>query len=358
MRNGFNVASSSEFVNEIRDDAREAQFHYHAAARFRPGRGLRAWTRPAILGRVKSARRFELDLADGWQGGSPGDRAGSPAREHTPLDLALAAVGVCSLKTAIAGGSARGITFDGIDMVISADVLPGEADFLPTARVRRLGYDISTRSDADAALIEEVTRQILDRSPNHRTVKDDTELRFRHDGRELACTPAPSPAGAGGERTVRRRVTWISGTQFESAGLDHSGSDLPLRVDEAKQFAGVDWAPNPQEYVVLALAAELASLAARAQTAATGSTGEWTVHAHGLLDLRGLMLVDPSAAVGFQTVDCAVEGPAGLPSADTERYFRAAVEGSALVELLALPHPVEVRLSSGAPDAPRPAAVR
>ncbi|MEV0977959.1 hypothetical protein [Streptomyces sp. NPDC049915] len=346
MRNGFNVSSSGEFVNEIREDAQEAQFRYHATARFRPGRGLRAWTRPALLGRVKSARRFELDLADGWQD----HQAGPQVQEHTPLDLALAAVGVCSLKTAIAGGTARGITFDTIEMVISADVLPGDEVSLSTARVRRLAYDISTRSDADAGLIEEVTRQILDRSPNHRTVKDDTELHFHNAEQELTWHLEEAPAGAPGARTVRRHVKWISGTQFESAGLDLDGCRLPLRVDEAKQFAGVDWAPNPQEYVVIALAAELAALAARKQAAATGSAGEWTVNAQGRLDLRGLMLIDPSAAVGFQTISCTVEGPAGITSAETEEYFRAAVEASALVELLALPHPVEVRLSSGEQD--------
>ncbi|WP_430382751.1 OsmC family protein [Streptomyces sp. P10-4] len=354
MRNGFSVSSSSEFVNEIRDDAREALFHYHATACFRPGRGLRAWTRPAILGRIKSARRFALDLADGWQ-----DHPADPQpQEHTPLDLALAAVGVCSLKTAIAGGSARGITFDSIEMVVSAEVQPQEEDFLPTARVRRIAYDITTRSDADAGLIEEVTRQILDRSPNHRTVKDTTELHFHAGERELGWSPAAIPAGASGGRTVRRHVKWISGTQFESAGLDADGCRLPLRVDEAKQFAGVDWAPNPQEYVVLALAAELASLAAREQEAATGSAGTWSVHAHGLLDLRGLMLVDPAAAVGFQTIGCTVDRPAGLGADEADRYFRTAVERSALVELLALPHPVEVRLSSDEREALRAAAGR
>lgn len=350
MRNGFNVASSSEFVNEIRDDAQEARFRYHAGARFRPGRGLRAWTLPAILGRVKSARRFEFDLADGWQG----HQAGPQVQEHTPLDLALAAVGVCSLKTAIAGGSARGITFDSIEMVICADVLPRDEDFLPTGRVRRLAYDITARSDADAGLIEEVTRQILDRSPNHRTVKDNTELHFRNGEQELTWHSEEIPADAPGARRVRRHVKWISGTQFESAGLDLSGCRLPLRVDEAKQFAGVDWAPNPQEYIVIALASELASLAAREQATATGRPGEWTVHAQGLLDLRGLMLVDPATAVGFQTIVCTVEGPADITSAETERYFQAAVEGSALVELLALPHPVELRLYSGEQDPARP----
>ncbi|MGW4887567.1 OsmC family protein [Streptomyces murinus] len=353
MRNGFNVAGSSEFVNEIRDDAEEARFHYHGGARFRPGRGLRAWTNPAILGRVKSARRFEFDLADGWQS-DPADLV----HEHTPLDLVLAAVGVCSLKTAIAGGSARGITFDSIEMVISADVRPGDGGFLPTARVRRIAYDIVTRSDADPDLIEEVTRQILDRSPNHRTVKDGTELHFGEGEQELAWSPEDVPADVSGERTVRRHVKWISGTQFESAGLDVDGCRRPLRVDEAKQFAGVDWAPNPQEYIVVALAAELASLAAREQEAATGSAGAWTVSAHGLLDLRGLMLVDPAASVGFQTISCAVEGPAGTEPAEIERYFRAAVEGSLLVELLALPHPVEVRLSSDEPTALEPEAVQ
>lgn len=342
MRNGFNIASSGEFVNEIRDDPQEARFHYHAGARFRPGRGLRAWTLPAILGRVKSARRFELDLDERWR-----DDAADPQTEnHAPLDLALAAVGVCSLKTAIAGGSARGITFDSIEMVISADVLPKDGGDLATARVRRIAYDIATQSDADAELIEEVTRQILDRSPNHRTVKDDTELSFRVGERDISWSPQENTADVSGERTVRRHVKWISGTQFESAGLDPDGCRLPLRVDEAKQFAGVDWAPNPQEYIVLALAAELAALAAREQETARGRAGEWIVHVHGLLDLRGLMLVDPAAAVGFQTLSCTVEGPSGSSPGETEEYFRAAVEASALVELLALPHAVDVRLSS------------
>ncbi|MEU2956968.1 OsmC family protein [Streptomyces xanthochromogenes] len=343
MRNGFNIASSGEFVNEIREDAQEARFFYHAGARFKPGRGLRAWTDPAVLGRVKSARRFELDLADGWQDGA----RSADAEDYTPLDLALAAVGVCSLKTAIAGGSARGINFDSIEMVISAFVQPredgaGEGGLLSTSRVHRIAYDIQTESDADAALIDEVTRQILDRSPNHRTVKDRTDLHFSAGSQPVPWSSLETAAGGGG-RELSRRVKWISGTQFESTGTE--GCLMPLRVDEAKQFAGVDWAPNPQEYVVLALAAELASLAARRERKDTGASGTWTVNARGLLDLRGLMLVDPDAAVGFQEITCTVEGPSELEPARIEGYFRAAVEESALVELLALPHPVEVQLT-------------
>ncbi|WP_030024350.1 OsmC family protein [Streptomyces monomycini] len=344
MRNGFNISSSSEFVDEIRRDAQEAQFHYHAGARFKPGRGLRGWTDPAILGRIKSARRFELDLADGWQDGT----GSTEADEYTPLDLALAAVGVCSLKTAIVGGSSRGINFDTIDMDVSASFLEREKGFLPTARVRQVTYDIRTESDADPGLIGEVTQQVLDRSPNHRTVKDPTELHFRSGTRSLPWQAAEeqngaAPDGAAAEATLSREVKWISGTQFESTGAQ--GCRAPLRVDEAKQFAGVDWAPNPQEYIVIALASELASLSARRQQVVTGSAGVWTVRAHGLLDLRGLMLVGSASSVGFRNITCTVEGPSELSSAEIEEYFRAAVAESALVELFRLPHQVEVRLT-------------
>ncbi|MFC8914134.1 OsmC family protein [Streptomyces sp. NPDC057116] len=352
MRNGFNISSSGEFVNEIREDAQEALFYYHAGARFKPGRGLRAWTDPAILGRVKSARRFELDLA----GGRYDDADQSSAEEYTPLDLALAAVGVCSLKTAIAGGSARGINFDAIEMVISASVQPcgdtaGEEGLVPASRVRRLAYDIRTESDADSDLIDEVTRQVLDRSPNHRTAKDRTPLHFRHGTRPLSWACHEAPTGTEGGRTLSRHVKWISGTQFESTATE--GFRAPLRVDEAKQFSGVDWAPNPQEYIVLALAAELASLAAGQQQKATGATGTWTVNARGLLDLRGLMLVDPDASVGFHDITCTVEGPSELTPARTEECIQAAVQESVLVELLALPHEVEVRLAHNGPASRR-----
>ncbi|KMS67952.1 hypothetical protein ACM01_40830 [Streptomyces viridochromogenes] len=335
MRNSFNIASFSELVQETKEDPEKAQFYYGARARYLPHRGVRVFATPALLGGVKSARRFGFDVAE--------PAAHRLSDEPTPMEMALTGIASCSVKSTIAGGSSRNVNFDALAMTISAQLVPGGDEQLGAAKVAELSCELTAQTDTAGTVLAEIAAQVAERSPNHRTATDKTETRFLLGGRPVPLpsddTPAPD---TGGSRSVARHVTWLSGAQLESR--DASGKGGVLRVDQPKQLAGVDWGPNPQEYLVMAAAADIAQLAGRAQQLRTGESGEWVVEATGHLDIRGLMNVDPTAPIGLQTVIFTLRAPDGMRSADAVADVCRAAAASAVVDLIARPHPAAVHV--------------
>ncbi|WP_043266816.1 OsmC family protein [Streptomyces sp. CT34] len=347
MRNSFNTSGFSEVAHEIRENPREAQYRYGARARFSPARGVTAHTEPALLGSVKSARDFRIDVRTP---DALGASLGS-VHEPTPLDLALTAVAACSLKTMVGGGSARGITFESLALTIRAAFVPAADSSDLTVPPAGLGYRIEAEGAADAAVLHEVLDQVRSHSPNHRTLTDPVPVRLDLGGEtdeDVAPQAVLPPLATAGAQLLTRRVRWVSGTQFESTGAD--GPHAPvLRVDQPKQLTGVDWGPNPQEYLLMGLASEVALLARREALLHTGVECSWDVAARARVDIRGLLKVDTSVPVPLQDVVCAVHpapAPPGSSPQDWQDIARTAVRRSLLVNLLAKAQPVETGLLS------------
>ncbi|MET7607963.1 OsmC family protein [Streptomyces avermitilis] len=346
MRNSFNISGSSELVHEVLEDPGEARFAYAAGARHAPGRGLRTWTGPALIGRVKSARRFTVEVDDDGTDARLKDALGEPGS----LALALTAVGSCPLYTTIAGGTARDISFDGVELALSATVATRAEGSLATGRVTGLTCEIAATSASGPATLREVVEQVGRHSPVHRTLTDATEVRFFGQAGSGAAhavawqrrEPDEEPIS---EHVLRRRVAWLSGTQFTSEAIGEVGA--VLRVDQPKQLAGVDWGPNPQEYLLMALAADIARLAGLNQERRTGRSGLWAVNCRAGLDIRGLMNIDPDVAVGLESVTCSVVLPQDGSLAGELGDVRAAAEESCLVDLIAFPHPARIRFAQG-----------
>ncbi|MYU12624.1 hypothetical protein GTZ78_18455 [Streptomyces sp. SID8361] len=335
MRNSFNIASFSELVQETKEDPEKAQFYYGARARYLPHRGVRVSATPALLGGVKSARRFVFDVAEPTARRLPD--------EPTPMELALTGIASCSVKSTIAGGSSRKVDFDALAMTISAELGQGSDERLGGVKVSDLSCGITAQTDATETVLSEIAAQVAERSPNHRTATDKTETRFLLGGQPVPLpvddTPTPGP---GRSCTVARRVAWLSGTQLESR--DAAGEGGVLRVDQPKQLAGVDWGPNPQEYLVMAAAADIALLAGHAQELRTGESGEWVVDTTGHLDIRGLMNVDPAAPIGLQTITFTLRAPVGTRPADAAADVGRAAAASGVVDLIVRPHPAAIRV--------------
>lgn len=330
MRNSFNTASFSEVVHETRTDPAEAHYRYGAEAECSPTRGLRARVRPAILGTVKSARRFEQPVAP------PGVVV--PTGEPTPMELALTGIGSCTLKTLIGGGSARGVEFDAVRLGIEH----GDG----------VGYALDIESDASPELVRELITQVETYSPNHRTVVEAIPVTVRFPQAAAQFSAGQFSAG----ESAARRLRWISGTQFVSEGARDS-ADV-LRVDQPKQLAGVDWGPNPQEYLLMGMAADLANALAK-QAGAPPLT--WRVRADARVDVRGLLQADPAAPIPLQDVRCTVSVlPAESEPAEAalRTIVQEAIRRCAVIRLFARPHRIAVsqlRLSGLASEEDRSA---
>ncbi|KUN18770.1 hypothetical protein AQJ23_39215 [Streptomyces antibioticus] len=325
MRNSFNTAGFSEVVHEIRQDPREADYVYSASALQSPRRGLTARVGPALLGSVKSARAFAMDLRDG---------AGAPGSEPTPMDLALTGVASCALTALVGGGSAKGSVFDSVEMLI---------EHAGAGAAVRCHFDVAGALEEPA--IRELVDQVCDFSPNFTSMTQPLTVDLRR-----SCATGQGPGRAVAHRAPQApdaepsscRVRWISGTQFESRPLAPGGA-LPVRVDSPKQLTGVDWGPNPQEHLLMGLAADLAVQAARLGEEATGQRLPWHVHTQAKEDVRGLLQTDASVVVHLQDVRVTVSVPEALSAhPDIDAVVASAFGSSPVAAFLRTSQPVDV----------------
>jgi uncharacterized OsmC-like protein len=333
MRNSFNTAGYSEVVHETRADPREARFLYSGRARYSPRRGLSAWNGPAILGTVKSARRFSFELNDdAWRDCDVLPATDAPA----PIDLALTGIGACSVKTLVGGGSAQGVVFDTVELLIEQGAAEGGA--------------IDCRFEVGGPDQDELLQQLLDKvqkaSPNHVTLT--TRLPF-----EVTCvdesgeTARETFAGVDAVTRLRfpaaRRIRWISGVQVESHPVDGPGP--VLRVDSPKQLTGVDWGPNAQEYLLMGLASDVAAHLGQLSRERLGRQPEWNVVADARLDIRGHLSAAAAAlvTVHLQDIRCAISA-SGVAEAGLWDIAREAMARSEVRSLMSDRHIVGVAL--------------
>ncbi|MFF8743467.1 OsmC family protein [Streptomyces californicus] len=332
MRNGMNIAGVSEMVHEVQTQPHEAICRYGAVARWSEGRGIRAHNEPAVLGTVKSPRRYDLTVA----------LEQGPTRDDAPtaVRLALTALAACALTTFVGGGSARGVTLESLRLGVGAErVREGGRD-----RLTNLSYDLAVRADTGGVDIAEVVAGMETQSPNHRTVIDRQPLTLvLGDGApEQAPEPAAPPTGSG--EKVAAAVDWQYSVQFLATADDASA---PLRVDQPKQLAGVDWGPNPQEYLLTALASCVLGRTVALSEAAGRPAGPWRFRAGGQVDIRGLFLIGPDPVVPVHRLVLEVTPPDGAPDG-WQDLVREAVRTSPVAGLLMDDHLVKIDLDAAA----------
>lgn len=329
MRNSFHTAGFSEVMHEAKHDPAEADFVYTAVARNSPHRGLSARLAPALFGTVKSARDLtvELDSAD--------DRAAGPS----PMDLALTGIASCAVTTLLGGGTAREIVFDSAEMLIQHG---GHADESEAAVRCRLEVEGAT----DRERLDQLIEHMRSFSPNMATMTGavsvalDCLVGADESTRRQIAVGEPAAVAA---RSAACLVRWISGTQLESRPTDAP----TLRVDQPKQLTGVDWGPNPQEYLLMGLAADVADLLGQLGYQLTGERHLWEVSATAREDIRGLLLKEYEVVL-LQDVACTVTIPEALGAGgEAEKIVGAAFAQSEVRDLIARPHPADVALVFG-----------
>jgi uncharacterized OsmC-like protein len=287
MRNGMNISGFSEIVHEIQEEPAQAIFRYAAYARAAPDAGVLAGVHPALIGLLKAPRHFEVPISP-----EPALKSYGLLDVASPQELALTALLGCFLVSAVSGFSARRTTVDHLSMTTSA------ALFQARVGAPQVRYQI--RSDTDKKIGEalDVIEAVKTHSPNHQTFVQSLGLsarlagpcgarpwvRFPGISASAGDTPVPSQA-------LSLDCQWLYGTQLRSNFLRQNPEDpRTFPIDQPKQLAGIDWGPNPQEYLLMAIAADvLLQLRARHPLAS-----EVQLNVRAMVDIRGMCEVAPS----------------------------------------------------------------
>lgn len=334
MRNGLNIAAVSELVHEVQQFPVEAHYRYGAFARYRTDRGITGGNLPAVLGTVKSPRDFAFRVGR-TADPTPDREANDPASD----DLLAVGLAACALTTFVGGASARGITLEDLELRLT---VPDGAEH---AR-----YAIDARGVTGGVDLAEIAAAMEVQSPNHRTVKDAQTVLL-----DLPGGTGPAPlAQPSGLRANQVTVRWQYGSQF-TGDFEQRRRIPAVRIDQPRQMAGSDWGPNPQEYLLAALAASvLEHTAALAEARGWGHV-EWESRASGRVDIRGLFRVDPDVPVRVQ--DLAVgAAPVGAAPDGWADLVREAASHSEVLWWLQRPHRLDVDLAAQDTGSPAEAA--
>ena len=332
MRNGFNTAGFSEVVHEIEKDPAEAKFVYSVQGRRSGLTGLSVQVLPALLGTVKAPRHFTFSLKETW--------VEVPQEEKclpSPKDLFLTGVGACMMTTLVGGASARHLALEGAEL----DITPMHSDVDSGSTFVSAKFTLATESEDERC--EQLVRRVAQQSPNYVTLTSKTPVVVSHGSRSPSgeCAVSPLAKSYTSEYFGDINVTWISGTQcLAAAGKE--GPGFSLRADAPKQLTGVDWGPNPQEYLLAGLAAEIASLLFKNSTGTLLEGRLWEVVATGIEDVRGFLGTDPEIDVGLQDIEVFITSPTDMPEA-TESIVSESFAESGIAMLLA--EPIKISLS-------------
>lgn len=294
MRNGMNISGFSEIIQEIQQDAAQAIFAYSSFARYAPRSGMLGGVNPAQIGVLRAPRCFEVPILP-----QAAVRGAGMLEPTSPTELAIVALSGCFLVSMVSGFSARRTTVEQLAMRVRAS-LPTDPGRPPV-----VAYAIEARVDKAEQEALEVIEAVKLHSPNHQTfthalpltveLRDRGEAVFTRTLTSLhAVADADNASVLEAAPDVELRCDWLYGTQLEAALGDAACPPLRrLPIDQPKQLAGLDWAPNPQEYLLMALAADVLSHVVTSTDAMP--TPDWDVRlaARAHVDIRGMCDVAP-----------------------------------------------------------------
>ena len=331
MRNGMNISGFSEIVHEIQQEPAQAIFRYAAYAHCSPAGGMLAGVAPALIGLLRAPRHFEVPIRP-----SPALQCQGLLDPAWPQELALAALSGCFLVSAVSGFSARRTTVDHLSMTTSA-ILQEAAAAAPQVR-----YEIRSGTDKKISEALEVIEAVKSHSPNHQTFVQPLGLSARLVDAEGAgpwhrfCPFEQAPADTAAVQTKTQALSldcqWLYGTQLRADFVHQDPQDLrSFPIDQPKQLAGIDWGPNPQEYLLMAIAADvLAQLNRRQQL-----PGAVHLDVRAMVNIRGMCGVAPTP-VHLQDIELElqVEGWPAAQLATLMQQLAASIEASVVCALI------------------------
>ncbi|MFT5421766.1 MAG: putative OsmC-like protein [Candidatus Endobugula sp.] len=266
MRNGINVAAVSELVHELRHATGENEIHYAVDLQWIGGLTMALNTRALTFGSKRIARdfRFKADHHTNPH----------PAAAPSPADLFLCGVGACVANILVQGASYKEIDITSLQVQTSAQVA---TDLHPTEGIKNGTVTVKLVANGSHWQYQQMMMNVSRFSPNYVTAtrKNSIQLSYTHEAISLREGPLfsghPSTVTSSHQPPVNSdclytgiNIKWKNGTQFDVDLLARQWQeqswplDASFSVDEPNAALGLNQAPNPQEYIIGAVAADIA----------------------------------------------------------------------------------------------------
>lgn len=329
MKNGINVAAISELTHEIRKVPLENEIDYAVSLQWVGGLNFRAKTQTLRFGTKRVGRDFDFDVSHVSDA--------SPSAAPTPADYFMLGLGACVANILTQGASYKGITLDSLN-VLSAAKLSSEGLH---------DLDVSVRIISDGSRWQ-YTQMILTASrfsPNYITVimPNKIDVDYIHGNcdqvsgdlyREAMMMPKPwfMPSQS---IDLGMDIAWRNGTQYDAALLpkiwngEQRNVQGTVAVDQPVPAAGLNEAPNPQEYLLTAVAADVLQhvvLLATDQDITLRSLGARICC---LLDMKGCFNIFDKAAIQLQNTQLQIDAKSDADEASMQALINKACKQSA-----------------------------
>lgn len=280
MRNGIDVSGFSEIIEEVTNNPVEARFDYKVEACWTRTGGACATVKPARIGSLKAPRIFQFPIKPRPARGENGMLA--PA---APEELALVALSGCFLVSTVSGLTAQKCTIEQISMDV--DISLDDSSRSPAC----VSYCIRSRTDKSAQSTKDVVETVQSMSPNHRSFVESLPINICIGNYRAEFSGLHSEDRSGFESKPMSLVcSWKYGTQLTASFCVDSDARV-FPIDQPKQLGGVDWAPNPQEYLLAALSSDILNCLFESSDL-TRDIEDMTVTASANVDIRGMCNVD------------------------------------------------------------------
>jgi uncharacterized OsmC-like protein len=334
MRNGLNTGNMSELVHEIRTNPEEAQFRYGIDAMYRHRDLVSSVTRTLQGGTIRIARPFTIEST-----------TFDSSIAATPEELLLLALGGCAMITFLLGCGAKGVSLNSLRMELSAEYQRDQG-------LANVAYRLLVDCDVQPDVVGAIAHHVACFSPNHRTFIDRNQIEVTIGDVRAPERHSSNLESSATRETIRNSteviglqavIDWQFGTQLSGCvWRSNSEARYAYSIDQPKQALGLDRAPNPQEYLLAALATDL-HRGAQSRGGDSASLGiDPSFSLSGKLDLRGLLNVDSSVPTRFHELRVNLKVNEHLDVSDAEWTTIQLVSNSAIAKTICNPTPITV----------------
>lgn len=172
MLNGINISGLSEYVQEVKEDPKQAVVDYDLSVSWQTGVRSVAKTEGIVLGGHKISRNFS------WGIDEPRQLLGTN-HNPTPQELLLSGVAGCILVSYVTGATAKEIQLEALHIEISGRLdLRGFLDLVTDAPVGFEGirYKAHIKAQCDKKELDELHAMVQKKSPNFMTIAASTPI--------------------------------------------------------------------------------------------------------------------------------------------------------------------------------------
>ena len=351
MRNGINVAAVSELIHEIRNVSGENEIHYGVDLEWLGGLSMKINTKTLTFGSKKMGRDFEFTI-DHFTNPHPSSTA-------CPADFFLCGVAACVANILVQSASYKEIAISHLNVQGQGQISTSTTQ---SESIQSGGINVLLDADSSRWQYKQMMMNVARFSPNYATATraNNIQLHYQHLPTTLHQGPlfeshhaeqySSSPIQTKNALlTTGVDIAWRDGTQFDASLLDRQWKDkqwslaTTFCVDQPSAALGLNSAPNPQEYLISSIAADVAQHLVMIATEKGSPLKSLSASISCKLDMQGCFNIFDKSAVQLQDTKLHIRAMSSHSEAEMQQFIELACQRSVCWQSFINPCPLPLQ---------------